>query len=457
MTKIFTFLIIISLALVSFSCASKRFTRKAAKMEQAGLYEQAANYYLKAFTKKNTNIDAMAGLKRTAQLVLDKKLSNFGKSYNASENEKAVYFYLDADRYHKKIEKAGVNLNFPEYYREYYSEVKSIYLEDQYVEAISLLEAEKFHEAEKLFLEIIELQPNYKDSNEHLSVAIYEPIYREGERNMDNKKFRTAYYNFDRIINELGRYKDADDLHAYCLDKATITLSIAPLEYPNQYEKTMGSLEAKIIQKIHDLDNPFLRIVEYEQNPRSTHVSSQQEVSMGSSSKYNMPDVVLYCTVNNFTHNKGSLKKEEKRGFLRKKVKLKDAEGNTYTATEYDKVKYYELKMGRSISMSFSYKLTNNRTNELHLANNETLTSSDRIHYADYQGDTKKLVPGYWKSQTSSSPEDVINDNSRSLKSLEGLLSARRVIKTTSTLEVELLDAVSTQIARTIDEYDPDK
>ena len=117
-------LFILTVILLVTGCASKRNTKKAIKFEQAGLYEDAANYYYIAVQKKASNVDAKLGLRKTGQQTLDRKLSDFSIAYKQADYKKAVYNYLECEKYYNKVKGVGVELNFPEYYKEYYEEAK---------------------------------------------------------------------------------------------------------------------------------------------------------------------------------------------------------------------------------------------------------------------------------------------------------------------------------------------
>ena len=88
------------LLLVS-GCASKRFTKQAAKFEQAGLYEDAAEYYYEAVKRKDSNVEAKLGLRKNGQITLENKLSAFMTAYNGADYQEAVYKYKDAESYQK--------------------------------------------------------------------------------------------------------------------------------------------------------------------------------------------------------------------------------------------------------------------------------------------------------------------------------------------------------------------
>ncbi|MGY8884700.1 MAG: hypothetical protein ACKVKI_04220, partial [Flavobacteriales bacterium] len=63
------------------SCnGAKAYTKKGAKMESAGMIDQAADCYFTALQKKPAYIDALTGLKRTGQQVLSRILVTFDQA-----------------------------------------------------------------------------------------------------------------------------------------------------------------------------------------------------------------------------------------------------------------------------------------------------------------------------------------------------------------------------------------
>ena len=60
------------------SCnGAKAYVKKAIKLEEAGMMEEAANHYMTALRKKPENLDALVGLKRTGQITLSRHLADF--------------------------------------------------------------------------------------------------------------------------------------------------------------------------------------------------------------------------------------------------------------------------------------------------------------------------------------------------------------------------------------------
>jgi len=418
-------------------CASQRYTKKATKLEAMGQYYEAAELYYQAIKIKNTNIEAFAGLKRTGQMSLSKKLSNFNQSYNNQNNKEAVYLYEDARDYYNKISGVGIDLNFPSFYKDYYEEVKNIFLENQYYEGSTLLTEEKFAQAETIFKEIVRLQPNYKDSKDKLITATYEPKYRDAQQKMDIGKYRQAYYAFDGIIKGAGAYKNSYDLKAESLKQGTITIVIEKFKNLSGSSGIDNNLESKVITDIQNFNNPFIKLIYSDTQIRASETNFS-----------------LYCEISKFTYNKGELKTTEKKGYLRKKVKVLNRETEEYEyKTEYDKVTYYEYEMSRTLNMNFMFKLIDKRTGEIKVTSSKNITTRDDIHYAKYSGDRKNLVPGHWKYLKTSSSEDYVNDKYADTNRLNSLLDSRSQIKDYNTLSTEAINEAAAIISNEVNNY----
>ena len=439
--------LLLSVAVITFtSCASKRFTRQASKMEEAGLFSDAAELYYRALLRKKTNIDAITGLKRTGELTLGTKLSDFNRAYNEQRNKEAVYYYLDAKAYYNKIRTVNVELNFPSYYYDYYSEVKNIFLEDKYFEAMNYLHTESFSRAEQCFKEIIEIHPNYRDVKEQLNIAIYEPVYRDCLLLINNRKYKEAYFKLKRITNKIGAYKDVYDLKNECLEKGTVIIAIAPIKNSSSRKSIEKNIKNEIINSIQKLNNPFIKLID--------RTKLQISDNIHSTITFTVSDAVLYCEITSFNYNAGRLHETIQRGYLKKRVRYKNTETEKYEyRTEYDKITYKEFKMSRTIDINISFRLINERTKEILNSGLRTFKVYDNIHYATYGVNTNDLVPGYWGSRTSKNKEDVIKDNRRDVEELQNLFKARKTIRTYDALASETYNNVSEYIAYEVNKY----
>ena len=148
------------LVLTGTGCnGSKAFTKRGAKMEEAGMMEQAAGFYFTAVQKDKMNTEAMQGLRRTGQWVLNDRLTAFDGAMLRDEKAAAVKAYEEADAYFKKVDALGVRLDFPETKRMAYSQVKNSHMDDLYRAASRALEDEKFDAALTDLTEILRLDP----------------------------------------------------------------------------------------------------------------------------------------------------------------------------------------------------------------------------------------------------------------------------------------------------------
>ena len=110
--SLITFLFIgITLSLGLSSCnGAKAYTKKGAKMEAAGMIDQASDYYFTALQKKPGHLDAMTGLKRTGQRVLSRHLVAFDEALTRNDRESAIAAFQKADEYNQKAAAFGVVL-----------------------------------------------------------------------------------------------------------------------------------------------------------------------------------------------------------------------------------------------------------------------------------------------------------------------------------------------------------
>jgi tetratricopeptide (TPR) repeat protein len=220
MKKNFTALsIILVLSFGIISCVSSRYVKKGKQLESMGRYTEASDYFYDALKKDKTNAEAYSGLKRNAQMVLSKKLTEFNKAYNLQQKNEALNLYDDAMNYYNKISKLDISLNFPSYYTDNYNEIKNSFLDEKYFEAMKYMQSENFSAAEKAFNEILKVQNNYKDTKEQLVIAKYEPKYRAAIKLTEQKQYRKAYYAFKEIYEHGNSYKDSFELQKECLEK----------------------------------------------------------------------------------------------------------------------------------------------------------------------------------------------------------------------------------------------
>ncbi len=448
-------LLLLSIILLVAGCASKRYTKKAAKFEEAGLYEDAAEYYYQAVKKKDSNVDAKLGLRKTGQITLDRKLADFTQAYKQTDYKKAVYNYLEAEKYYNKVKQVKVELDFPEYYKEYYEEAKGDYLNKKYADGVDKLNREDFGAALTVFEEIRMIDAGYKDVKDLYITAKYEPMYRDANQYLDNGMYRKAYYTFETIINGAGNYKQSVALKNEAQEKGTISVLVTDLTYSSyNYRDVSNKITSGINSELSQLNNPFLKTID----PASLDVNIYENGQMNMKAA-NLAgiDAVLTGAVTRARANKGRLIKEEKKGYIKEVTKTKNAEGEEIEKVKYYKTTYYEYKQINRASLSMSFKLISTENNSVLVTDVFNKNNADNMHYAEYKGDKNKLIPGYWKYKNRDTKEDVKDDNKNDIRKLQNLLKADKKIKPAQDLLNELIDQSVKNATSVINKYNPEQ
>jgi hypothetical protein len=452
--KMRNFCLIISVLLLVSGCASKRFTKQAAKFEQAGLCEDAAEYYYEAVKRKDSNVEAKLGLRKNGQITLDNKLSAFMKAYNSADYQNAVYKYKDAESYSNKLKTVSVDLNFPESYISYYDEAKGDFLNKKYADGLEKLNREDFKGARKIFDEILEVEPNYKDVKEKNTIARYEPLYREANQFFENGFYRKAYGKFTEILTGTGGYKLAASLKDEALEKGTIFILIPDFgSGKNLTSDDSKAVTTKVKSMIGSLTNPFIKIID----PASINISLDEngKINMQAANLAGIK-AVLSGNLNEVAKTDGKLIKTVKRGYIKEVNIVKNEAGQEIEKVTWHKIEYSEFELENKAKLNLDYKLVSTENGLILVSDIVSISNSDKAHYAKYDGEKKNLVPGYWKNKDSSSPEDVIKNNPGDINALKQLFNTRQTVKSTTALAGELIDEAADRIAEKVDKYNPE-
>lgn len=460
MKKYLLFIIIIGLVAFGTSCASKRYAKRGLKYEQAGMYEMAAQSYFMSLQAKPSNIDARIGLKKNGQRLLDQKVLTVNGAYDAGDDKKIVYSYLDAKAYQDQVATLGVELIMPERTPDLFKEAKAKYLEKIYNEAQLLLEDEKFKQSEDLLAEIKQLEPGYSNSEELMKVSKCEPLYRQGHEFLNTGMYRKSYANFDQIIRTQGSYKDSKELRDEALAKGMVTISISKIENKTSYDNLETIIESKIKASLNNLKNPFVMVLN---NKNTDQLVQEQQKGLNQGSDIQVGKILavkaLFTgSITSFAVNEGRLNKQDKHGYLKEEIIVKDpVTGQSKKDYKYHKVTYTEYKQANRVTSSFQYQLTSTESSAIMVSDALDVNASDEIYFATFDGNINQLVPGYWERMDVDSPKDKISDSSSEVNFLQKLLSARRNIKSSETLKSELFDDLAGQVAKKINGYNPEE
>jgi tetratricopeptide (TPR) repeat protein len=421
-----------ALAMALSACTgSKPLSNRAAKLDQAGLYAEAAEMYLQAVQRNQRNVDAKIGLRKTGQQLLDDRLATFFREVNmGNDKAAAVAAFLEAQSYQQRVQRMGVMLEIPDHYRTDFERVKGDHLVELYDEGQDLLAQQDFRSAELVFAKIAKLEPNYKDASSLQRVAFLEPLYQAGKADLANGRFRQAFDELDRVVKKDPSYKDASALRQEALNKGQYSVAVLP--FTGNRGDRASMVQAHAMTALTNTGDPFLRIVDRENMDRileeqrlglSGVVDEQTAVRVGNLMG---AQAVLMGTLIEYREDPGQLRRSTKQAFESYAVQLVNKEtGEKYTETRYRPAQYTEYFQENKVYLSFSYRLVSLETGEVLMSKVEDREVKDHVYYATSQGNADNLWPAR---------NGVVDLRAGARRDLRSLFSAPREIKSVSAL-----------------------
>jgi len=324
-------------------------------------------------------------------------------------------------------------------------------LNERYKEGTLLLMNEDFNDAALALGQVYNANPNFKDVKTQYIEARNEPIYRQAKLNMKDGKCRTAYFDFERIIDDARTYKDTKDLKGRALACAEYPVAIFS-QNPRQYSSEAGQFENATIKSLVNKNNIFLKV--FDLTSLNSRLESRlmnsagniDEVALRTLNRDNNIKAVLIITYDNFKKNDGKLEKDEMTGFER--IVTKTTDGVTRV---YDKrITYFEYKQKNEMALTVQYKLISTSNGEILLSNSYSGSKKDEIKYATYSGDQNQVYPA-------KSVNGTWNIDESGYRSLQSLLRSDKDISSIESLQKSLFNELSDDIAGDINKFNPEK
>ncbi len=448
MKRFHPYVAIACIAFAAVGCSgSKSFAKKGTKLDQAGLYAEAADMYLQSLMRNSSNVDAKIGLKKTGQQLLNDKLGTFFKAFSVGDSkEEAVNSYLEAKRYVDRVGQYGVVLDIPANYTSDFSEVKGQYLVDLYQQGQDLMAKQDFKAAEVIFSKIGALEPGYKDAGSLQNIAYLEPLYRSGKSALEAKRYRQAYEDLNKVVQKDASYKDASALRNNAVEQGRFSIAVLP--FSGDRKDHAARIQAYALTSLTEVNDPFIKVVDRENIQR---ILDEQRLGMSGvvdeatavkAGKLMGAQAVLIGTLSDYREEIGALKKSTKDGFAAYQIRQPDINnpGQFMMVTKYKPVKYTEYYQENKVTASFSYKLVSLETGEVLISRVVDQQKDDHAYYAAYDGDKNSLYPAQnGLVQTGGARRDLVN-----------LLNAPREVKSTSSLSTELLRGATSGMAEAI-------
>tara|TARA_B100000963_G_scaffold271181_1_gene239363 strand:- start:5386 stop:6810 length:1425 start_codon:yes stop_codon:yes gene_type:complete len=457
-SKIF-FLMLVVLPFVSCE-TPKSLTNKGNKFANKNLLQDANSHYMKALDKKSDFIPAKEGLKSTGQKQINIYLDDFFKSKNFGDNRAAIYHYRDANEMKEKLKRYNIDINIASTYTDDYNSLVDDYVSTTYFEAMNLLDNENFPESEKLLNEVALLKPNFKDVNNLKNVATYEPIYRKANEFLEIEKFRSAYFEYNKIPES---YQKTQQRKKMALEAGQFTIAIVEFQNSTRQKGGESAISAQLSDKIMKLNNPFIKLVDrtYTQSfieeqilGLSGQVSQNTNAQAG---KLVGVKSIISGKLVTFSKQKNPIVTTEKKAWAERKVRKYDKETDKYFyETVYDKIKYKEFKGNNSVQISFQFQLISTESGEILLTKLINLSRRDEVHFAESNINYKNILPGNWRWQTKQSPNDIVETSYSQKRALRNLFKNKKNLLSVNDLANEIYEEIATEISHMVNNYNPE-
>ncbi len=388
-----------AMVLASGCSGSKAYTKRGLKMEEVGMMPQAASFYYTAVQKKPTNTDALAGLQRAGQWVLNDHLRQFDEARMSNDRARAVAAFEAAEAYNARVAKLGIRLLFMESARQAYELVKDAHMDELYQAGLTALETEDFEEAVTQFEEVVRLDPEYEDAAHLADVAFCEPRYREGTSAMDRSHWRTALNALEAVIKRDAEFKDASELKTTVLEKGRFAIALVDFENGSNRAGMETKLRSFVQQSVAESNDPFLLLVDREnqdlilqeqQLALSGVLDGNTTVEVGGmlGARAILKGTVVSCDVRT-----SSLQKFDRQGFESYRVEKVNEEGKKVYDTRYRNVTYQEYRRTRAVDVTIQVQLISLETGKTELSEILTRSSRDQVEYVRYSGNARNLYP----------------------------------------------------------------
>lgn len=444
MTNRYFPLITLLVALMLGCSGPKALYKKGSKLELAGHYAEAANYYYLALDRKPDFPEAQIALKNTGERVMSQKMSLFFEASQNGQKREAIYTFREAVDFKQKLEKKGIELSIPGQYSADYEIIKSDYLSENYELGLSYMDEKQYEAAEAIFKEIELLEPNYKDSKQLGEIAYIEPYYIKGMNAMDEGHYRTAYYAFDEVCIVDDGYKNADELKADALSQGMVTIGLIGFENGTSTPDLEKRTSAFILNALSKIEDPFCKVID---RTNMDQILASQEMNLSGivdestaaeAGKLLGVKYLLGGTVLQISENKGDLKRLKKWGYNQIKTTVKNEEtGEDFEKITYQKTAYFEYNQTHTSYVSVQMKIISLTTGEVLTSDILSKESTSSVHYCTFAGNAKNLYP---------EKEGGADTRNSSKKNLDALFEANQKIRSVGALTDESFMLISQDI-----------
>lgn len=245
--------------------ASSKFTKKAQKLENAGLIEEAADSYYQALRSDNDNIDAKIGLKRTAPKILEKKMTTYRTLSNSQNYFESYNKFTEAVNYQQKVRRVGILIDISTSDKNLFDRNKKKLADIHYSKGTAYLNSKLWSNAINEFEKVMRYVSNYKNTSSLIIQAknskdseSAEQSYQRGLSFFNSNQYRSAYSAFKECLKYRSNYKEAVEFRRKSLEKGKVRIGIFPFKNDTRLYNVEKTLYAYVVSNSVNYSSPFI-------------------------------------------------------------------------------------------------------------------------------------------------------------------------------------------------------
>jgi|GEM_PF-6211537 len=389
-------LIFFVLVFLVVSCGGPKYlVKQGQKYERARDYEQAVILYSEAYSKDPHNRDAVKGMKKAGQKLLNSILDDFYDSYYAQNYVQAIGHYQKADKFVGNLERRTVSLSIPDSTQGHYKDAVSKHVRTLYLDAARYVDAGNYSKASEKVREIEKYDGAYEGLDNLKASIEADPVYSQAldaYRRGEKGKAITLFMEVDRIYPD---YRETTKFINELKSTSRVKLVMMPFENLSREYALGREVEKMTETELYKLNNPLLEIhtassIGYMQNANASLPDDKTLASLGAAAGM---DKILVVTVTDFQAEQLPRNEEVKVAYLRERVLYWDPYYGQSSTYQHREVKYREVMEETKITIQMRYRLISVATGTTTYTNVISKSVINQVRYADYSGITDDLYP----------------------------------------------------------------
>lgn len=384
--------------MLSGCTGSRKYFKAAERLEKQGLVNEAADYYLEALERKQSNTDARIKLKEVGQKYVSNLSSQFFREYNTQQLDASLETYEKLKAFTAKTSALNISLDYPRTYEEDYQKAVETFCQKNYNQALVMMNQKRYSEALFSISKIEKYNAGYKNTKQLSTVAFCEPLYQSAINNLENKNYSGALSQLANIKQKTESYKDSKDLMELASEQQSKSFILFQPKSSN--DKGEMEIETYLFDNFNQAAMKRFTSVKIINNSPFQEIQANTDLSSANSvdliqaiRKATAADYFYIYDVANRKEGSSGPSRSNGRGFQQVQTRINDST----VITEYKAFDYTLIKSQRSFSYDFKYRLINAYTNQIVSSQTQTIRAEDAVEYQEFSkkfnGNVNTLFP----------------------------------------------------------------